>query len=56
MGNDHDERQGRPQSGERMSWLRWLCNPVTLMLLIKLGMVLASFAKAVVELLRILKC
>jgi hypothetical protein len=56
MGNDHDERQGRPQSGECMSWLRWLCKPVTLRLLIKLGMVLVSLIRAVVELLRLLKC
>jgi len=56
MGNDHDERQGRPQSGERMSWLRRLCKPVTLRLLIKLGMVLVSLIRAVVELLRFLKC
>jgi len=30
MRNDHDERQGRSDIGERKSWLRWLCNPVTL--------------------------
>jgi hypothetical protein len=56
MGNEHDERQGRPTAGERTSWLRWLCNPVTLRLLIKLGMVLVFLVRAVVELLKLLKC
>ncbi len=53
--NDPDKRQGRSNDRERRSWLRWLCNPRVLKLLIRLGLVLFSILKALIELAKLLK-
>lgn len=53
--NDLDKRQGRSNDRGRKGWLRWLCNPRVLKLLIRFGLVIFSLLRALNELVKLLR-
>ena len=55
MQNDLDQRHGWPKGRRRTGWLRWLCNPRTLRLLIRFGVILLAVLRAINELVKLLQ-
>jgi len=49
-----DERQDRSERRGKY-WLKWLCNPTTLKLLIRLGQVIHTIVKALIDLFQLLR-
>jgi len=56
MQNDLDKRQGRLKDCGRTGWLRWLCNPRGLKLLIRFGVIILALLRMMTELVKLLKC